>query len=242
MCPYFKNKKLGFLTKVKEFKRSFKLKYNIIKYVFLREEMGRLKIRFATALIATLGFAILGIFAITAATAPLSLPTGLSPVAGGIADQRPYFGRFKTAPDDSEGDFLLATCGCGDWRVLLSTADGKQWEFPVRFYSVGDYQPTGDVTVFGQTDTEALLGTVHQDAGLADGLSIRNAIVRKFSAKRSETHTNDASSCVKCHVGDNPIRPQSPDHPSRCTGGVTTGCFTVDPPNCLSCHTVVIKN
>ena len=77
----------------------------------------------------------------------LTLPTGLSPVVGGIADHRPYFGKFKAAPDNSEGDFLLATCGCGDWRVLMSTADGKQWQFPVRFYSTGDYQLTGDVKV-----------------------------------------------------------------------------------------------
>jgi hypothetical protein len=172
----------------------------------------------------------------------LTLPTGLSPVFRGIADHRPYFGKFKAAPDNSEGDFLLATCGRGDWRVLMSTADGKQWQFPVRFYSTGDYQPTGDVTVFGQTDTEGLLGTVHQDAGLAEGLSHHNTIALTFSAARGETHTNEASSCVKCHIGDNPIRPQSLDHPSRCAGGVKTGCFTIDPPNCLSCHTVVIKN
>jgi hypothetical protein len=189
-------------------------------------------------------FAILILFVgcSTVGTAPLTLPTGLSPVVGGIADQRPYYGKFKAAPDNSEGDFLLATCGCGDWRVLMSTADGKQWQFPVRFYSTGDYQPTGDVKVFGQSDTEALLGTVHQDPGLTDGLSDHNTIALKFSATRGETHTNDASACVKCHIGDNPIRPQPPNHPSRCAGGVTTGCFTVDPPNCLSCHTVVIKN
>jgi hypothetical protein len=108
-------------------------------------------------------------------------------------------------------------------------------------YSTGDYRPTGDVTVFGQTDTEVLLGTLHQDTGLADGLSVHNTIALKFSAKRGEAHTHDASSCVKCHIGDNPIRPQSLDHPSRCAGGATTGCFTIDPPNCLSCHTVVIK-
>jgi hypothetical protein len=84
----------------------------------------------------------------TVGTAPLTLPTGLSPVVGGITDLRPYFGKFKAASDNSEGDFLLAGCGCGDWRVLMSTADGKQWQFPVRFYSTGDYQPTGDVKVF----------------------------------------------------------------------------------------------
>ncbi len=169
-------------------------------------------------------------------------PMGLSPVVGGIADLRPYFGKFKGARDNSEGDFLLATCGCGDWRVLMSTPDGKQWQFPVRFYSTGEYQPTGDVKVFGQSDTEALLGTVHQDAGLTEGLSNYKTIALSFSATRGETHTNDASSCVKCHIGYNPIRPQSLDHPSRCAGGVTTGCFTTDPPNCMSCHIVVIKN
>jgi hypothetical protein len=177
----------------------------------------------------------------TVGTVSLTLPTGLSPIVGGIADQRPYFGKFKSASDNSEGDFLLATCGCGDWRVFMSTADGKQWQFPVRFYSIGDYQPTGDVTVLGQTDMEALLGTIHQDAGLAEGLSDYNTIVLKFSATRHETHNNEASSCVKCHIGDNPIRPQSLDHPPLCAADVTTGCFTVDPPNCLRCHTVVIK-
>ncbi len=63
----------------------------------------------------------------------LTPPMGLSPVVGGIADLRPYFGKFKGALDNSEGDFLLATCGCGHWRVLMSTPDGKQWQFPVRF-------------------------------------------------------------------------------------------------------------
>jgi len=57
--------------------------------------MDKLKIRLATTLTVTLCFVILGIFAITAANAPLMLPTGLSPVVGGIADQRPYFGKFK---------------------------------------------------------------------------------------------------------------------------------------------------
>ncbi len=189
-------------------------------------------------------FAILILFVgcSTIGAAPMTFPSALSPVVGGIADQRPYFGKFKAAPDNSEGDFLLATCGCGHWRVLMWTADGKQWEFPVRFYSTGDYQPTGGVTVFGQTDTEELLGTVHQDTGLADGLSNHNTLRLKFSATRGDTHSNDAFSCVKCHIGDNPIRPQSLDHPSRCPGAVTTGCFTVVPPNCLSCHAVVIKN
>lgn len=189
-------------------------------------------------------FAILILFVgcSTVGTPLLTLPTGLSPVVGGISDQRPYFGKFKVVPDNSEGNFLLAGCGCGDWRVLMSTADGKQWQFPVRFYSTGDYQPNGDVTVFGQTGTESLLGTVHQDAGLADGLSGHNKIELKFSATRGETHTNDASYCVKCHIGDNPIRPQSLNHPSRCAGGMTTGCFTVNPANCLNCHTVAIKN
>jgi len=189
-------------------------------------------------------FAILILFAGcgTVGAAPLTLPTGLSLVVDGIADQRPYFGKFKAAPNNSGGDFLLASCGCGNWRVLMSTADGKQWQFAVRFYSTADYQPTGDVTVFGQTDTEALRGTIHQDAGLTEGLSNHNTIALRFLATRGETHTNVASGCVKCHIGDNPIRPQAPDHPPRCAGGVTTRCFTVDPPNCLSCHTVAIKN
>jgi len=189
-----------------------------------------------------LAILILFVGCITVGATPLTLLSGLSPVVGGLADQRPYFGKFKGAPDNSEGDFLLATCGCGDWRVLMSTADGKQWQFTVRFYSTGDYQPTGDVKVFGQSDTEALLGTVHQDAGLTEGLSNHNTIVLSFSATRGEAHTNNAFFCVKCHIGDNPIRPHSLDHPSRCGDGVTTGCFTIDPPNCLSCHKVVIKN
>jgi hypothetical protein len=166
----------------------------------------------------------------------------MSPVVDGIADQRPYFGKFEATLDNSEGDFLLAACGCGDWRVLMWTADGKQWQFPVRFYSAGDYQPIGDVTVFGQTDTDTLLGTVHQDTGLAEGLSDHNSIGLKFSATRRETHANDPSACVKCHVGDNPVSPLPPDHPSRCANGMTTGCFSVDPPNCLSCYRVVIKS
>jgi len=188
-------------------------------------------------------FAILILFVgcSTVGAALLRLPTGLSPIVGGIVDQRPYYGKFKATSDNSEGDFLLASCGCGDWRVLMSTADGKQWQFPVRFFSTRYYRPTGDVKVFGQSHTETLLGIVHQDTGLTVGLDDHNTIMLIFSATRGETHNNVVSVCVKCHIGDNPIRPQSPDHPPRCAGGVTRGCFTVDPPNCLSCHTVVIK-
>src|SRR5512136_3078249 len=71
----------------------------------------------------------------TVRTALLTLPTGLAPVVGWIAGRRPYFGKFKAAPNNSEGDFLLAGCACGEWRVFFSAADGEQWQFPVRFYS-----------------------------------------------------------------------------------------------------------
>ena len=159
-------------------------------------------------------------------------PLGLKPIVGGPADQQPYFGTVKNARDGSTGDFLLATCGCGSWRVLVQKQDGSaQWQLPVRFYSPdGADQPVGDVTAFGREQDNALLATLHQVDGQMEGRTEHGAATFRLSAVRRETHTDDAQACVLCHVGDNPIFPQSSQHPA----------FTLDPPNCLSCHTVVI--
>ena len=48
-----------------------------------------------------------------------------------------------------------------------------------------------------------------------------------FTAARGEQYTNDAQSCVLCHIGSDPLWPQPEDHRA----------FELDPPNCLDCHT-----
>lgn len=162
---------------------------------------------------------------------PGSLPD-LKAIIGGPTDQRPYFGTVSTV-DGSNADFLLATCGCGEWRVLIQDAkNNTQWQFPVNFYTNdGQDRPDGDVTVFGKGDTTGILATLHQMNGTLDGRTDRNESIYLIDATRTETHTDDATACVKCHIGEDPIWPQPPNHPQ----------FQLNPPNCLSCHTVVIE-
>ena len=52
-----------------------------------------------------------------------------------------------------EGDFLLGTCGCGEWKVLIRQKDGTQAQADVRFYSKGDYSPTGSVKFSGLVES-----------------------------------------------------------------------------------------
>lgn len=162
---------------------------------------------------------------------PLSLPDGLSRVSGGVADARPFFGKSFDAADQEMGQFLLATCGCGDWRVLLKDSNGDQRQFAVSFYDTGEYDPMGEVTFFGREGDVGALGTVDQATGATSGQVDLPVFRRRFSAERRETHSNDIEACILCHIGDDPIYPQPETHPAY-VEGVT---------NCLECHTVVIN-
>lgn len=163
--------------------------------------------------------------------APLALPDGLSRVSGGMADNRPYFGKSFDAGNGELGQFVLATCGCGDWRVLLKDSNGDQRQFAVSFYDTGTYDPDGEVTFFGREGDLAALGTMHQGDGAAAGQIDLPVFRRTFSADRRATHTNDIEACILCHIGENPIYPQ-PDTHIEYVPGVT---------NCLECHEVVIE-
>jgi hypothetical protein len=160
-------------------------------------------------------------------------PQGLTVVPGGITDTRPYFGKLASAdaPDQEQGDFLLASCGCGDWRVLMRPADGSpQTQFPVQFYAAGEYVETGDVTVYGTVDGgDALFGTVNQDAGLFDGRAQTGARRELISASRSAAHDLEVTACQLCHIGDDPIWPLPESHPKN---------YLTNPNVCFDCHTV----
>jgi hypothetical protein len=157
-----------------------------------------------------------------------SSPAGVQPIVGGLTDQRPYYGSVES--DGGAGDFLMATCGCGSWKALMTQPDGTQWQVPVRFYTPdGADQP--DVTAFGREQKDALLATLYQADGQMDGRAEHGSVAVRISAVRRETHSDDAQTCVRCHAGADPIFPLSSSHPT----------FTVDPPNCLTCHTVVIS-
>ncbi|MFQ5429970.1 MAG: hypothetical protein ACE5E1_06635 [Phycisphaerae bacterium] len=161
-----------------------------------------------------------------------SPPEDMTVVVGGITDTRPYYGRVRQADtcDRDLGDFLLASCGCGEWRALVSMDDGSpDASLVVRFYSDGDYRPTGQVVVHGEDEARALRGTVDQDAGRAEGRLRLGAGRMQFTANRGEQHTDSAAACVLCHVGDDPVWPLPETH---------TPDFQVDPPNCLACHSV----
>lgn len=163
--------------------------------------------------------------------APLMLPDSYSRVSGGIADGRPFFGKTYDALNLERGDFLLATCGCGDWRVLIRDDDGRQKQFAVSFYDTGEYDPAGEVVLFGREEELAALGAVQQSDGTATGSLDLSIFRRSFSAERRETHTNDIEACILCHIGEDPIYPQPEGHPVY-QPGVT---------NCLNCHEVNIN-
>lgn len=152
-------------------------------------------------------------------------PDGMPVIAGGISDTRPYFGRVRVGLAD--GELLIASCGCGDWRALVSPDDGsKATQFAVRFYSASDYVPTGPVTVYGDVDEGALRATLDQDSGLVDGWLRVGPFRTPFQATRGDNHGASAGACARCHTGNDPIYPQPPDHPP----------FELDPANCLDCH------
>jgi len=181
-------------------------------------------------------YAIFGLTLILACNAlpviiPLTEPEG-NTVVGGIADVRPYFGRtVRPLTSEEAGDFLLATCGCGEWRVLLQNDDGTQYQFPVSFFANGDYSLSKPVTVFGSEEDKVALGEVDQEAGVVSGNVDLNRERLRFSAERGDSHALEIQACVLCHVGDNPIWPRPPTHPVYVPG--VTDCF--------SCHTITIE-
>ncbi len=157
-------------------------------------------------------------------------PPDARSVLGGITNTQPYFGRARRADDAGEvGDFLLASCGCGDWRVLMTPDDGSpQVQLRVLFYTAGEYTPTGSVDVYGQEGEAMIGGTLDQDTGALDARLQQQIARMRVSAQRGVQHSDSAKACVMCHVGDQPIWPQPPNHPA----------FQTDPPDCLTCHSV----
>src|ERR1043166_649871 len=158
---------------------------------------------------------------------PIDPPADLQVVVGGMTDQRPYFGTARSIGAD-DATFLLATCGCGDWRILIQNPDGTQVQLPVHFYTSGDYVPTGPITVFGRDSNTAAIGTVDQDGGNVSGSIELTSFARNFSAIRGDAHSQSIQACAMCHVGDNPIFPRPANH----VPGVT---------DCFNCHTVNIQ-
>ncbi|HPF41405.1 MAG TPA: hypothetical protein P5081_22580 [Phycisphaerae bacterium] len=182
-------------------------------------------------LCAVTGVGLIGACNVAIFLSPLAIPDGESPVAGGIVDTRPLFGRSIGADGAELGDFLLATCGCGDWRVLLKDESGDQRQCAIRFFTSGEYSSEGEIQFFGEEGSLKVLGTVDQSSGAASGDADVSLFRRRFSATRRETHTNDIEACILCHIGDDPIYPQPPGHPEYVEGET----------NCLECHEVVIE-
>ena len=161
----------------------------------------------------------------------IQAPTNLDVIVGGPSNIQPFFGRVRTADlaNRDIGDFLLSTCGCGDWRAVVAYDDGTlRHQFPVKFYTTGEYVPTGSITVFAQDDPAALLGAVDQDAGTADGRVEINAVRMTFTSARGENH-DVVNACVYCHIGDDPIYPLPDTHPPD---------YLEESTSCLECHSV----
>lgn len=168
---------------------------------------------------------------ISALFAPTAPPAGTTIVAGGIASSQPFFGKLRDARGDEVGDALLATCGCGFWRVLAQMSDGSQFQLTVQYYATSPYVPTGMVEVFGNEDGRTISGTVDQDAGVFDGDLYARDGIKTIRAQRGNSHEQAIQACVLCHVGDDPLFPRPPTHPPYVPG--QTDCFT--------CHTVTIQ-
>lgn len=156
--------------------------------------------------------------------------TDLNPVLGGLSNTDPFFGRYRlaNAPDVDMGDFLLASCGCGDWRVLFSPTDGGQKvQFPIQFYTAGEYSLSGDVLVHGVEDYKAAGGTVHQDFGSFEGKAEIALAKYLMSAERSNAHLQPVDACGLCHIGEDSIFPLPPTHPQK---------YKTNPRVCFECH------
>lgn len=165
----------------------------------------------------------------------ITQPDGLNIIPGGIANTSPFFGSFKLAASDSSaasplGVFMLASCGCGDWRVLLRSTDGTtQRQFPVQFYSLGEYKTTGVVTVYGESEGELVSAQLDQDAGLVMGRSTNTFGNTDVAALRGSAHDQEVDACGYCHLGDDPIWPLPPQHPPK---------YKTNPRVCFECHSV----
>lgn len=159
-------------------------------------------------------------------------PTDGTVVVGGISNTNPYFGRFRlaNAPDVDMGLFMLASCGCGDWRVLFKPDDGSpQSQFPVQFYSTGEYVPTGRVVVQGTEDYKSVFAEVDQDGGLCDGRAELALARYLMSADRQSAHDQSVDACGLCHIGEDSVYPLPPTHPQK---------YKTNPRVCFECHTV----
>jgi|CXWL01.1.fsa_nt_gi hypothetical protein len=158
-------------------------------------------------------------------------PTG-NVVPGGIADTRPLFGRARLVdPNGTDvGLLMIASCGCGDWRMLMKPDNGSpQTQFTISFYSEYDYRTTGEVMFFGQKDGKAVMGTIDQDSGLATGHFQNDAEQLLYAAIRTDAHEQEVDACGLCHIGDDPIWPLPPQHNKK---------YLTNPRVCFECHTV----
>ena len=159
-------------------------------------------------------------------------PDGMTIVPGGPMNVAPVFGRFAQpdCPDKKLGDFLLASCGCGDWRAVFAKDDGTlRMQFPVRFYSEGDYVERGAIALYGDEAESVASGTLDQDAGVVSGhaeIAIERFV---FSATRGTNHTDAVRMCVYCHLGQDPVWPRPESHPPDQQD---------DAYACLDCHSV----
>jgi hypothetical protein len=159
-------------------------------------------------------------------------PEETQPVVGGLADLRPYIGRLQlceNVPID-RGLFMLASCGCGNWRVLFQPNDGsKQVQFPIAFFTNGEYQTTGEVAVYGLEEAKQIgfSGRVNQDAGTITGKAMSGLFRAHASAARGDGHAQPVDACILCHLGDDPVFPLPDTHPDR---------YKTNPRVCLDCH------
>lgn len=172
------------------------------------------------------GCNVLPSFVITPPTSDMTI------VLGGLSNTDPFFGTYRlaNAPDVNMGTFLLASCGCGDWRMLFKPDDGsRQTQFPIQFYSVGEYSPNGSIKVHGTTDYNAADGMADQDSGLFEGKA-ELALAKYFmTAIRESAHVQSVDACGLCHIGEDSIYPLPPTHPQK---------YKTNPRVCFECHTV----
>lgn len=154
----------------------------------------------------------------------------MNTVVGGLSNTDPFFGTYRlaNAPNVVVGDFLLGSCGCGDWRVLFRPTDGgPQVQFPVQFYTNGEYSPFGDVLVHGSTDYNVAGGMAHQDEGFFEGKAELALARYTMSGNRGDAHLLAVDACGMCHIGEDPIWPLPPTHPQK---------YKTNPRVCFECH------